>query len=79
MGSGRSSSLHIRGDSSAVAGFGRTRSTSDRPATVELRNVPGALALPLDMGKGRINLIEYPGGVRIPQIRRPTCYNCRAQ
>ena len=62
MGSGRSSSLRIGGDSSAEAGFGRTRSTSDRPATVELRNIPGALALPLDKGKGRINLIEYPGG-----------------
>ena len=62
MGPGRSSSLRIGGDSSAVAGFGRTRSTSDRSATVELRNVLGALALPLDKGKGRINLIEYPEG-----------------
>ena len=62
MGPGRSSSLRIGGDSSAVASSGRTRSTSDRSATVELRNVPGALALPLDKGKGRINLIEYPGG-----------------
>ena len=62
MGPGRSSSLRIRGDSSAVAGSGLTRSTSDRPATIELRNVPGALAPPLDKGKGRINLIEYPGG-----------------
>ena len=62
MGPSRSSSLRIGGDSSAVASSGRTRSTSDRSATVELRNVPGALALPLDKGKGRINLIEYPGG-----------------
>ena len=45
-----------------MAGSERTRSTSDRPATVELRNVPKALGLPLDKGKGRINLIEYPGG-----------------
>ena len=57
MGSGRSSSLRIRCNSSAVASSGRTRGTSDRSAAVELRNVPGALPLPLDKGKGRINLI----------------------
>ena len=62
MGSGRSSSLRIRGDSSAVVGSGRTRGTSDRSAAVELRNVPRALPFPLDKGKGRINLIEYPEG-----------------
>ena len=62
MGPGRSSSLRIRGDSSAVASFGRTRGTSDRSAAVELRNALGALPLPLDKGKGRVNLIKYPGG-----------------
>ena len=62
MGSGRSSSLLIEGNSSAVAGSGRTRGTSDRLAAIELRNVPGALPLPLNKGKGRINLIEYPEG-----------------
>ena len=62
MGPGRSSSLRIGGGSSAVSGSGRTRGTSDRLAAVELRNVPGALSLPLDKGKGRINLIEYPEG-----------------
>ena len=62
MGPGRSSSLRIGGDSSAVAGSGRTRGTSDRSTTVELRNVPRALPLPLDKGKGKINLIEYPEG-----------------
>ena len=62
MGPGRSSSLRIGGDSSAVASSGRTRGASDRSATVELRNAPGALPLPLNKGKGRINLIEYPGG-----------------
>ena len=62
MGPGRSSSLRIGGGSSAVSGSGRTRGTSDRSTAVELRNVPGALALPLDKGKGRINLIEYPEG-----------------
>ena len=29
---------------------------------VEPRNVPGAPPLPLDKGKGKINLIKYPGG-----------------
>ena len=62
MGLGRSSSLRIRGDPSTVADSGRTRGTSDRSAAVELRNVPEALPLPLDKGKGRINLIEYPEG-----------------
>ena len=62
MGPGRSSSLHIGGGSSAISGSGQTKGTSDRSAAVELRNVLGALALPLDKGKGRINLIEYPEG-----------------
>ena len=62
MGPGRSSSLRIGGDSSAVASSGRTRGDSDRSAAVELRNAPGALPLPLDKGKGRVNLIKYPGG-----------------
>ena len=62
MGPGRSSSLRIRGDSSAVADSGQTRSTSYSSTAVELRNVPGALALPLDKGKGKINLIEFPEG-----------------
>ena len=57
MGPGRSSSLRIGGGSSAVSGSGLTRGTFDRSAAVELRNSPGALALPLDKGKGRINLI----------------------
>ena len=57
---GRSSSLRIGGDSSAVAGSGRTRGASDRSAAVELRNTLGALPLPLDKGKGRVNLIKYP-------------------
>ena len=62
MGPSRSSSLSIGGDSSAVASFGRTRGTSDHSTAVENLNAPGALPLPLDKGKGRINLIEYPGG-----------------
>ena len=62
MGPGRSSSLRIGGGSSAVVGSGRTRGTSNRSTAAELRKVPGALPLPLDKGKGKINLIEYPEG-----------------
>ena len=62
MGSGRSSSLRIGGDSSAVASSGRTRGASDRSTVVERRNAPRAPPLPLDKGKGRVNLITYPGG-----------------
>ena len=62
MGPGHSSSLRIGGDSSVVACSRRTRGTSNRSTAVGLRNAPGALPLPLDKGKGRIHLIEYPGG-----------------
>ena len=62
MGPSRSSSLCIGGDSSAVAGSGRIRGASDRSAGVELRNAPRAPPFPLDKGKGRVNLIKYPGG-----------------
>ena len=62
MGPSRSSSLRIGGDSSAVVGSGRTGGASDRSAGVELRNAHGAPPFPLDKGKGRVNLIKYPGG-----------------
>ena len=62
MGPGRSSSLRIGGDSLVVPSSGRTRGASYCSTSVELRNAPGALPLPLDKGKGRVNLIEYPGG-----------------
>ena len=62
MSPGRSFSLRIGSDSSAVASSGRTRGAFDRSAAVELRNAPGVLPLPLDKGKGRVNLIKYPGG-----------------
>ena len=62
MGPGPSSSLRIGGDSSAVANSERTRGASDRSAVVERRNAPKAPPLPLDKGKGRVNLIKYPGG-----------------
>ena len=64
MGLGRSSSLRIGGDSSAVTSSGLSRSASDRSAAVELRNAPEALLLPLEKGKRRIDLIEYPGGTK---------------
>ena len=59
---GRSSSLRIGCDSSAVAGSGLTRGASDRSVVVEHRDAPEAPPLPLDKGKGRVNLIKYPGG-----------------
>ena len=62
MGPGRSSSLRIGDGSSAVANTGRIRGVSDRSVVVVRRDAPGAPPLPLDKGKGRINLIEYPGG-----------------
>ena len=62
MGPSRSSSLRIDDDSPVVPRSGRTKSAPNRSAAVELRDAPGALPLPLDKGKGRVNLIEYPGG-----------------
>ena len=62
MGPGRSSSLRIDGDSSAIAGSGRTGGVFDRSAGVELRDAPEVPPLPLDKGKGKVNLIKYPGG-----------------
>ena len=62
MGPSHSSSLRIEGDSSAVAGSGRTGGASDRSARVELCNAPRAPPFPLDKSKGRVNLIKYRGG-----------------
>ena len=62
MGPGRSSSLRIGGDSSAVAGSGRTGGASDRLTEVDLRDAPGMPPFPLDKGKGRVDQIKYPGG-----------------
>ena len=62
MGSGRSSSLRIGDDSSAVAGSGQTRDAPDRSDVLEPQDVPEAPHLPLGKGKGKINLIKYPGG-----------------
>ena len=62
MGPGRSSSLRIDGDSSAIAGSGRTGGVSNRSAGVELRDALEVPPLPLDKGKGKVNLIKYPRG-----------------
>ena len=62
MGPGRSSSLRMGGDSSAIASSGRTKGASDRSAVVKHQDAPEAPPLPLDKGKGRVNLIKYHGG-----------------
>ena len=62
MGPGHSFSLRIGGDSSAVSSSGQTGGASDRSAGVELRNALGAPLFPLYKGKGRVDLIKYPGG-----------------
>ena len=61
MGPGHSSSLRIEGDSSVVAGSGRTDGASDRSAGVDLRDAPREPPFPLNKGKGRIDQIKYPG------------------
>ena len=63
MGPSRFSSLLIGDDSSAVSSSGRTGGASDRSAGVGLRDAPRAPPFPLDKGKGRVDLIKYPGGL----------------
>ena len=60
MGPGRSSSLRIGGDSSAVVVYGRAAGASDRSAGVDLRDAPGEPHFPLGKGKGIIDLIMFP-------------------
>ena len=62
MGPGRSSSLRIGGDSSAVPDSGRIDDASDNLNGVALRNTPGEPLFPLDKGKRRIDEIKYPWG-----------------
>ena len=62
MGPGRSSSLRIGDDSSVVADSGWTGGVFDRLVGVQLRDAPGAPPFPLDKGKGKVDLIKYPGG-----------------
>ena len=61
MGSGRSSSLRIGGDSLVVVISGQAGGASDRSAGVDLRDALGEPPFPLNKGKGRINQIKYPG------------------
>ena len=62
MGPGRSSSLRIGGDPSAVSDSGRTGGSSVRLIGVVPRDAPGEPPFPLNNGKGRIDKIKYPGG-----------------
>ena len=62
MGHGRSSSLHIGGDSFVVSDSGQASGASDRLARVAFRDAPSGPPLPLDKGKGRIDEIKYPVG-----------------
>ena len=62
MGPGRSSSLRIGGDSSAVFDSGRTGGESNRLAAVVLRDTPGEPPSALGKGKGKIDEIKYPVG-----------------
>ena len=70
MGPGRSSSLRIGGDSSVATGSRRIDGTSDRSVGVDLRDASGEPHFPLNKGKGRIDEIKYPGGIRISKVRR---------
>ena len=62
MGPGRSSSLRIGGDSSAVSGSGQTGGESSHLAMVVLRDAPGGPPSPLGKGKDKIDEIKYPVG-----------------
>ena len=62
MGPGRSSSLRIEGDSSAVSGSGRTGGESNRLVVVVLLDAPGEPPPPLGKGKDKIDEIKYPVG-----------------
>ena len=62
MGSGRSSSLRIRGDSSMVSGLGRTGGESNCLAVVVLRDASGEPPSPLGKGKDKVDEIKYHVG-----------------
>ena len=62
MGPGRSSSLRIGGDSSAVSGSGQTGGESNPLAVVILRDAPGEPPSALGKGKDKIVEIKYPMG-----------------
>ena len=62
MGPGRSSSLRIRGDSSAVSGSRWTSGESNRLVVVVLRDAPGEPSSALGKGKDKIDEIKCPVG-----------------
>ena len=62
MGPGRSSSLRIGGDSSAITGLGRTGGSPDDLIGVVLRNAPREPPFPLNKGKEKIDEVKYPRG-----------------
>ena len=62
MGPGRSSSLRIEGDSSAVSGSGWIGGASGDLNVVVLRNALREPHFPLDRGKRRVDEIKYPRG-----------------
>ena len=59
MGPGRSFSLRIGGDPSAVSGSGQTGGESNRLAVVVLQDAPGEPHSALDKGKDKIDEIKY--------------------
>ena len=61
MGSSRSSSLRIGGDSSAVIGSGRTGGAFDRSAGVDLRDALGSPLFPLTRVRGEYTRLSTPG------------------
>ena len=62
MGPSRSSSLHIRGDSSAVSCSGWTGGESNCLVVIVLQDAPGEPPSPLGKGKDKIDEIKYPVG-----------------
>ena len=62
MGPGRSSSLHIGGDSSMKSGPDQTGGESNHLAMDVLRDALGEPPSPLGKGKDKIDEIKYPVG-----------------
>ena len=74
MGSGRSSSLHIGGDPSAISDSRRTGGSSDCLTGVVPRDAPGEPPFPSDKGNGRIDEIKYPGGSEYLKLAESNLY-----
>ena len=65
MGPGRSSSLRIGGDYSAVSGSGRTGGESNRLAVVILQDAPGEPPSALGKGKDKLMRLNTLWGLNI--------------